>query len=170
MPKRMYRSEKEKVIGGVCGGLAQYFSIDPVIFRLAFVLLFFLDGAGILAYIIAWIVIPARPKELEEAEAEPVETSSGEKKEPASEKTWTRYIPGVILIAIGTFFLLRDQVRMTFYRWDWDWWWNYEIGWEYILPGILILLGIVLLIRSLRPAQKNNSQVTGENSHESSQI
>ena len=60
--RRVYRSRTEKRIAGVCGGLAKYFDIDPVIVRLAWVLLFFLGGSGIFLYIIAWIVIPLEPQ------------------------------------------------------------------------------------------------------------
>ncbi len=59
--KRLYRSNKDKILGGVCGGLAEYFDVDPVIVRLIWVLAALLAGAGILAYIIAWIIIPQRP-------------------------------------------------------------------------------------------------------------
>jgi len=59
--KRLYRSESERMIGGVCGGIAEYFSIDPVIARLFAVALVFAKGVGILAYLIAWIVIPENP-------------------------------------------------------------------------------------------------------------
>ncbi len=57
-PKRLYRSRKDKILGGVCGGIAEYFNIDPVIIRLLWILLIFVGGSGILAYIIAWIIIP----------------------------------------------------------------------------------------------------------------
>jgi phage shock protein C len=57
-PKRLYRSEKDKMIGGVCGGLAQYFNIDPTVVRLIFVLFLLLGGPGLLVYIIMWIVVP----------------------------------------------------------------------------------------------------------------
>jgi phage shock protein C len=60
--KRLYRSGKEKVLGGVCGGLGEYFGIDPTIVRLIWVLFFLAYGAGVLAYIIAWIIIPKNPK------------------------------------------------------------------------------------------------------------
>lgn len=60
--KRLYRSGKDKILGGVCGGLAEYFHMDPVIFRLMFVLLAFAWGFGILFYIICWIVIPRNPE------------------------------------------------------------------------------------------------------------
>ena len=58
MAKRIYRSTREKILGGVCGGMGEYFNIDPVIVRLVWVLTVLLAGTGILAYIIAWILIP----------------------------------------------------------------------------------------------------------------
>lgn len=60
--KRLYRSRTDRKIAGVCGGLAKYFNIDPVIVRLFWVILFFLGGAGIFVYLIAWIVIPLEPQ------------------------------------------------------------------------------------------------------------
>ena len=59
--KKVYRSNKDKMIGGVCAGVAEYFDIDPTIVRLAAVLLFFAEGIGLLLYIVAWIVIPEQP-------------------------------------------------------------------------------------------------------------
>ncbi|WP_294597582.1 PspC domain-containing protein [uncultured Rikenella sp.] len=59
-PKRLYRSRQSRMIAGVCGGLAEYFGIDPLIVRLiALVLLF--GGGGFLLYVIGWVVIPQRP-------------------------------------------------------------------------------------------------------------
>jgi len=60
--KRLYRSGKEKVLGGVCGGIAEYLNVDPTIIRLLWVLFALTFGSGILAYIIAWIIIPRNPK------------------------------------------------------------------------------------------------------------
>ena len=56
--KRLYRSKKDSMICGVCGGIANYFNIDPTLVRLAFVLIAMGAGSGILAYIIAAIIIP----------------------------------------------------------------------------------------------------------------
>ncbi|MDO8538357.1 MAG: PspC domain-containing protein [archaeon] len=57
--KRLYRSRKDKILGGVCGGIANYFSIDPVIVRLIWILLSIGSfGAGIIIYLIAWVIIP----------------------------------------------------------------------------------------------------------------
>ncbi len=59
--KRLYRSRNDRILGGVCSGIANYFEIDPVIIRLLWVLLTFAMGFGILAYVIAWIIIPEEP-------------------------------------------------------------------------------------------------------------
>ena len=56
--KRLYRSKKDRMICGVCGGIANYFNIDPTLVRLAFVLITLGAGSGVLAYIIAAIIIP----------------------------------------------------------------------------------------------------------------
>lgn len=56
--KRLYRSKKDRMICGVCGGIVNYFNIDPTLVRLAFVLIAMGAGSGILAYIIAAIIIP----------------------------------------------------------------------------------------------------------------
>ena len=60
--RRLYRSNRDKMLAGVCGGLAEYFDIDPTLVRIAWVFFTFLGGSGILLYIIALIVIPARPE------------------------------------------------------------------------------------------------------------
>jgi len=55
--KKLYRSKKNRVIAGVCGGIGEYFNVDPTLIRLVWILFVF-TGAGIIAYIIAWILIP----------------------------------------------------------------------------------------------------------------
>lgn len=56
--RRLYRNGNDKMLGGVCSGVANYFEIDPVMVRLLFVILFLTAGIGLLAYIIAWIIVP----------------------------------------------------------------------------------------------------------------
>ena len=58
MEKRLHRSRTEKMIAGVCGGLAEYFNVDPTLIRVLWVLTVLLAGTGILLYIILWIVMP----------------------------------------------------------------------------------------------------------------
>ena len=56
--RRLYRDADSRVLGGVCSGMGAYFNIDVVIFRILFVLSVFMGGAGVLIYIILWIVVP----------------------------------------------------------------------------------------------------------------
>lgn len=64
MNKRLYKSNKNKMICGVCGGIAEYFNIDPTLVRLGWALLCVVIGSGIIAYIIAAIVIPKNTDEI----------------------------------------------------------------------------------------------------------
>ena len=61
MAKKLYRSKKNRKIAGVCGGIAEYFDIDPIIVRLLTLILVLSVGSGLIAYIIAWIVVPEEP-------------------------------------------------------------------------------------------------------------
>ena len=142
MNKKLFRSRSDSTIAGVCGGLGEYFNIDPTFLRIIFVLLIFADGIGIIAYIIAWIVMPQRP--LEAAGVEPQE-----KNEPVKYGSWNKYIPGAILIALGVFFIVREHY----------WWWHIERFW----PVLLIIFGLFLVFRLGGQRQK-------EENHEPSQI
>ena len=62
MNKRLYKSNTNKMVDGVCGGIAEYFELDPTMVRLAWVLLCAAGGSGLLAYIIAAVVIPRAPE------------------------------------------------------------------------------------------------------------
>lgn len=64
MNKRLYKAEEGKMLCGVCGGIAEYFNIDPTLVRLGFALFCLAGGSGVLAYIIAAIIIPSKPQVL----------------------------------------------------------------------------------------------------------
>jgi phage shock protein C len=61
MKKKLYRSRKDKIIAGICGGIGRYFDIDPNLVRIIAALIC-LTPPGILTYLIAWIVIPSEPE------------------------------------------------------------------------------------------------------------
>lgn len=61
MEKKLYRSSEHYVLGGVCGGIAEYFDTSPTLVRIIAVIFSLLPGIGIISYIIAWILIPRRP-------------------------------------------------------------------------------------------------------------
>ncbi len=94
--KRLYRSRTNRVIGGVAGGIGEYLGIDPTVIRIVWVVLALAAGAGIIAYIIAWIVIPERP---------PGETVPDV---PEGVATEIGLIIGLVLIGLGLWFFLRN--------------------------------------------------------------
>ncbi len=120
MDKRLYRSNTNKVLGGVCGGLGEYFELDPVIIRILAVLSVFAYMTGFLAYVIAWIIMPVRPYDA--PLPEPHHKSS----------SWTKYLPGIVLIAIGVILL------MNVYSFYFDW------GSFWAIVVILVGLGLIL--------------------------
>ena len=87
--QRIHRNTRDGKIGGVAAGLGDYLAVDPVIIRLAFVLTAFLGGFGILAYLVAWIIIPS---------GGPEPTTSA----PAERQRWDgRLVAGIVIAGIG---------------------------------------------------------------------
>ncbi|MGE5617741.1 MAG: PspC domain-containing protein [Sphingomonadaceae bacterium] len=68
MAKRVYRNRQDRMIAGVCSGLGEYFDVDPTLVRLLFVLLAFLHGIGIVAYLLLWMITPCRAAEAQAGE------------------------------------------------------------------------------------------------------
>ncbi|MBN1449328.1 MAG: PspC domain-containing protein [Bacteroidetes bacterium] len=110
MEKRLYKIPHNKMIGGVCTGLGAYFSIDPVLIRLVFVILAFQQGVGILAYIILWIVVPVHPEAVgavtDSPGDAPTDTVSSANADQDSHGGRGSLIGGAVLIVIGALFLL----------------------------------------------------------------
>jgi len=150
MEKRLYRSQSDRMIWGVCGGLAQYFNIDPTIVRVIAVLSIFANGLGILAYMILAIVVPlessraTEPKDVVKENVEEIkETASGLGQElrtvPAKEggaaegvaeaHGRSRNVLGIVLVVAGIFFLLSS--------FDLFWWFR----WSYLWPLVLVVIG-----------------------------
>ena len=78
--KRLYRSKKERMVAGICGGLGEYFRIDPTIMRLIFIVLWFLTGfiPMLVIYVIMWLLIPQAPDTAAEPVMEVVDTTAKE--------------------------------------------------------------------------------------------
>jgi len=68
MAQRLYRSEDDKVISGLCGGIGEFFDLDPTIIRIVFVILTIWGGVGVILYIIGVLVVSVRPSSLAEGE------------------------------------------------------------------------------------------------------
>lgn len=104
---RLVRSDNDKMIAGVCGGLASYLMIDPVLVRLAFLLLLFASGIGFPIYLILWVIMP-RGATMGESEAVVLQDNLKELKESVAANANRMGRPmtvGVILILLGTYFL-----------------------------------------------------------------
>ncbi|KKT26282.1 MAG: PspC domain protein [Parcubacteria group bacterium GW2011_GWA2_43_9b] len=85
MNKTLHLSQGDKIIAGVCGGLAEYFDIDSMIIRLLFILVVTLGGSGILLYLILWLIMPKSLKESAVITEEKIKEFAGEVKEKAEE-------------------------------------------------------------------------------------
>ena len=61
-PRKLYRSQTDRKVAGVCGGLAEYFNVDPTLIRVLFIVLAVCGGAGLVLYLAMWIVVPDASK------------------------------------------------------------------------------------------------------------
>lgn len=61
-PKKLYRSRKDRMVAGVCGGLAERYQMDATWVRLAFILVFFIGGCALLIYLLMWLIVPLAPE------------------------------------------------------------------------------------------------------------
>lgn len=172
---RLHRTVNGRVIGGVAGGLADFFSMDPTIVRLIFVLLAVFGGGGVLLYIILWIVLPERnsfntynaystqpPAPSSTNETSGSDSGVGDTFEGfgntnqdfsvkpetvAKRKFEGSLIGGIVLILIGSFFLAERFIPQISFG---DFW-----------PLLLVVVGLVLIFNSL-PLMKKNRDDSGE--------
>jgi len=132
--RKVYRSKTNRMLGGVCGGLADYFNVDVVLIRLLLVFAFLAGGIGLLAYLIAWIIIPEEGSSHQgAATAGDQESGEGFFKPQQAFDRQGQVVVGLIAILIGFFLLIRQFV--PFFPWHTVW----PIA--IILAGIAIMLG-----------------------------
>ena len=128
MEKKLQRDTRNKVIGGVCAGLANYFGMDASLLRLLLALMILFAGSGFWLYIILWIVMPAGDPQMtmENGDAimsdiiEPTKVNKGS------------LVIGLVLIGLGALGLLHRFVP--------------SFSWQMLWPIFLIVLGIILII------------------------
>ena len=142
MPKRLYRSNSSRMLGGVCGGMGEYFDVDPTVVRVIAVILGLASaGCAVVAYIIGWIIIP---EELPGAvKAKQSTESNNQTITKHSSATWTRYFPGLALIFFGSLILVRE-----------NWFW---FPWDEIWPVMLIGIGLALIFWKTNSARTASS-------------
>lgn len=134
--QKLYRSEKNKVIAGICGGLGDFFDIDPTIIRILFILISLFGGGGVFVYFILWIVIPSEKttkKNSEDYIKENVEELKTKSQEIAGKNP--RVFLGIIIMVIG-FSILMQNFGFYSFGYIWKFW-----------PIALIAGGFVMLSR-----------------------
>lgn len=141
--KKIYRSRENRIIGGVCGGIADYLDVDPTWVRLALLVLFFTRGVGVMIYLLAWIIIPEKSGFNSQNKDGFTDFAEGDNDDYVNvstdgtqHKENNKRLLGILLVFIGLFFLLDN--------------WLPYINWERFWPVIIIAAGIVLLIKGVR--------------------
>jgi phage shock protein PspC (stress-responsive transcriptional regulator) len=152
VPKRLTRDTQHAVLGGVAAGFGRYLDVDPVLVRLGFVLLAFVNGLGVLFYVAGWLVMPRQ--EPEAPPGAPAGAGSGleslreagarlaeEVRQAAPDAARAQAAIGTILVLLGAF-LLADNLGWL----RWPYWARFETLW----PLALVALGIGLIAKSRR--------------------
>lgn len=147
-PKKLYRSKINSVLAGVCGGLGEYFDIDPVLIRALFVLVTLAGGSGLVLYLILWIIIPSeenKDADFEKNIKHNVEDIKSKAKTVASEfkiarkaekkRDDSRFLLALFIIFLGVIFLLNNFGFYGFFDFGKIW------------PVFIILFGIIVLLR-----------------------
>jgi len=149
MEKRLYRDEQNKMLGGVCAGLAEYFDMDITVMRLLFAFTFLLMGVGLGTYIILWIVIPRKTYNPFTKPSDPSTVNyivppipPIDPNQPFVPVTPKRsnsgVIVGMVLIIMGSLFLLHEFDFFNF--------WELHRFW----PLVIVVLGIALIVTGQR--------------------
>lgn len=135
--KRLYRSRTDRMLGGIAGGMAEYFGMDSTLMRLIFVLLVLLPGIGVIAYLIAWIIIPEAPGTAEGHHQKRVAHDAPplhDDDRPATTRSTTetgRQWLGLVLVAVGAFFLLEPFIDLGRFVKLW--------------PLLLVFIGLIVI-------------------------
>jgi phage shock protein C len=137
MAKKLYRSRIDRMIAGVCGGLAEYFNIDPTLVRLGAVALTLAGGSGVLAYIIFWFVVPQRPLSMSGSDSEPPASDNVEHnvEREDNEASSAALFIGVLLTVLGFLFLVGNFISFA--------WFSFSKLW----PLLLIAIGIIIVMK-----------------------
>lgn len=141
--KKLYRSNTDKIIFGVCGGLGEYLEIDPLIIRIIFIALTLAGGSGILIYLVLAILIPQKEESNKNTGKQTLKEETrvraqGLAAEIKDGKTMASFrdIFGLIVVAAGIIILLKELFRFDIFSW---------INWGLIFALFLIFVGFKIL-------------------------
>lgn len=166
MNKRLYKTNEGAMVAGVCAGLGEYFGIDPTLIRLGFVVLTFMGGSGLLAYIVAAIVIPDkacvdnkwRPTgddglyydktTVDDGSSGSADDATQDGNPPSASRPQILHqgngqaLLAYILIGIGSYMLLDRYVN----------WYRLASRLRPFWPAALVILGLIILVNNSRKA------------------
>lgn len=131
-PRRLTRRSSDRLLGGVAGGIADYLGVDPVLVRLAFVALAFLNLLGVLAYLVAWVVVPA-----DDATAAPLEQAV----DAATPSAGGRRVVGIVLLVLGGLLVLGPLTQGSTLL---SWWGGGQLTPGLVWAAVLITVGVLL--------------------------
>ena len=149
----LYRSKQERILAGICGGVAEYFNIDVTLVRIIWVISIFMNGLGVIAYLATLIIVPENPNQ------EPIV-----KKEKKKNSDTTVFIIGGIIIAIGLLMLVSTHRYDFPFLWRFDW--NWMFGWNLLWPVLLILIGVLWILNTMRKDEEKMSTQKGTDAKE----
>jgi len=164
MTKQLYRSETNRMIAGVCGGLADFFDVDATLFRVLFVAVIFLGGAGIFVYVILWIIIPLPTSNTQDSKmrmedfkneakgfvqhtAEQIK--QGNQVDHVTSVSRTQRALAISLIVVGGLIIFKNFLP--------------HISFTYVWPGIFVVCGVWLLWQ----AQPNSAKAAKDTQNKS---
>ncbi|MFZ7131756.1 MAG: PspC domain-containing protein [Eubacteriales bacterium] len=134
MNNQLHKSQKDKMILGVCGGVAEYFEIDSSIVRILWAITSLVFGTGVILYLIAAFIFPyGNETEWDETEVK--------KSQPKINRTDQRNVIGIILIICGLFILLKN--------------FSFIIDFDYLWSILLVVLGVVLILKGKEKRDKD---------------
>ena len=143
------RSRTDRILGGVCAGLARYFDTDPLLIRLIFVIITLAQGAGILLYLLLWVLVPEEGVETPASGSQVIKSGlegvqhdvqrvAEQVRSGAPQAHRQSAWLGALLLGVGAYLL---AINLGLF-----WWWDWKFGG----PALLMLLGLLLIIRRLR--------------------
>ncbi len=147
--QRLYRSQTNKVFAGVCGGLSEYFDVDPVVLRILFVLMVLFGGTGIVLYIAAIFIVPKKPFVF--GESTTAATAGSVSVNPTS-NTNVRNWFGIALVSIGAILLLANLDIFHFFNFV-------EGAFEFIFPVLLIIGGMAVIYYRQTQTENLNNEI-----------
>lgn len=135
--KKLYRSTDNRIIAGVCGGMGEYFNIDPTLIRIIFILLVLTDGLGVLLYLVLALIIPKKDGSDLRANAQELAQRTQELSGRLKNSRHGKNYLGIIIVFLGLLLLLKNTAPHHLL------WFRPELIW----PALIIIIGLFIILK-----------------------